>query len=145
MSSSVKNLSVKSADAIGLLKEKDRVIEILRDEVQALQLELVQREEQLRVAKETAHRLEGDNKVLLDRWILLKEEEISKMNEANDFVTTALKSKETVVNKVFSLFRQSSTGPHESSPTPKNFQSSLLPTKILRQFVTFWTDSEITS
>lgn len=41
--------------------------------------------------------LEGENKVLLDRWMSQKEKEANQMNEANLFVETYLLSNQPVL------------------------------------------------
>ncbi|KAI9335302.1 WD40-repeat-containing domain protein [Obelidium mucronatum] len=87
-------LNIRLRDAFELLKEKDGVIQILKDEMAALQLELVQREEQLKNSSEQVKKLESENSQLVDRWVKLKQEEASRMNEANEFVEAALKSKQ---------------------------------------------------
>lgn len=51
-------------------------VQVLQDEVQALQLELVQTAEKLQTT-------ERDYEQLLDRWIKKKNEEAQKVNEAN--------------------------------------------------------------
>ncbi|KAI8619628.1 WD40-repeat-containing domain protein, partial [Chytriomyces sp. MP71] len=43
--------------------------------------------------QERLAKLEAENAELVDRWIQLKQEEAARMNEANEFVETALKSK----------------------------------------------------
>ena len=62
--------------------------QILKDELATLQLELIQREDQLKEYKEKSKKLESENSDLVDRWILSKQQEAAKMNEANDFVET---------------------------------------------------------
>ncbi|KAJ3327653.1 hypothetical protein HDU76_011377 [Blyttiomyces sp. JEL0837] len=93
------HLSMRLRDALELIKEKDSLIQILKDELATHQLELVQREEQLRESNEKVRKLEGENRQLVERWMLLKQEEAKKMNEANEFVETALKTKQAVENK----------------------------------------------
>ncbi|KAJ3286351.1 hypothetical protein HDU79_006559 [Rhizoclosmatium sp. JEL0117] len=94
LSAANSTLNVRLRDAFDLLKEKDGVIQILKDEMAALQLELVQREEQWKAAIEKAKKLEAENTELVDRWIKHKQEEAARMNEANEFVETALKHKQ---------------------------------------------------
>ncbi|KAJ3408075.1 hypothetical protein HDV05_005151 [Chytridiales sp. JEL 0842] len=81
-------LSVKLRDTAELVREKDHVIQILKDELATHQLELVQREEQLKEANEKIQKLEGENRQLVDRWMQMKMDEAAKMNEANEFVET---------------------------------------------------------
>jgi autophagy-related protein 16 len=54
--------------------EQSTIIQVLKEEMQALQLELLETEER---AKE----LEEDNKMLLERWLKKVNEDASKMNE----------------------------------------------------------------
>jgi autophagy-related protein 16 len=140
---------LKNEDLTSLIKEKDRVIEILKDELAAHQLELVQREEQLKTEKEKTRSLEADNKTLVDRWMMEKAKEAEKMNEVNEIINGARLSKEpssaSVAGKVFSLFHSvgrspsgtsfDATGPPIKSPSFLEFQkASILPTKMMRQF-----------
>ncbi|KAJ3039001.1 hypothetical protein HDV00_012688 [Rhizophlyctis rosea] len=81
-------LTVLLQDSQSLVKEKDNTIQILHDELAAHQLELGQKEEQLRTSEARCKQLEAENMQLVDRWMLLKQEEAAKMNEANEFVET---------------------------------------------------------
>ncbi|KAJ3377437.1 hypothetical protein HDU80_003272 [Chytriomyces hyalinus] len=92
-------LNAKLRDATELLREKDAVIQIVKDEMAALQLELVQREEQLKASNDKLKKLDSENAELVDRWIKLKQDEAAKMNEANEFVESALKSKKTALTE----------------------------------------------
>ncbi|XJO71992.1 hypothetical protein BDV3_001406 [Batrachochytrium dendrobatidis] len=92
-------LTTKLSDNQDLIKEKDHVIQILRDELSAHQLELIQREEQLNVKTKRVAELEADNKTLLERWIMLKQKEASHMNEANEIMEAALKNKVSTKRK----------------------------------------------
>ncbi|KAJ3109080.1 hypothetical protein HDU97_009198 [Phlyctochytrium planicorne] len=94
LNSAMSGLTVKWRDAIELIKEKDGVIQILKDELATHQLELVQREEQLKEKEERVAKLEQENKQLVERWILLKNDEAQKMNEVNDLIESALKTKQ---------------------------------------------------
>ncbi|KIY45375.1 ATG16-domain-containing protein [Fistulina hepatica ATCC 64428] len=58
------------------MTEKDRAIQILNDEISALQLELGQIEERNQI-------LSKDNAKLLQRWLDAKQADAQKMNEAN--------------------------------------------------------------
>jgi autophagy-related protein 16 len=119
--------ATKISDLTDLVTEKDKVIQILKDELQAIQLELSQREQKW---EETI----AENKALLERWIKHKETEMSKMNEANIFVESALKSKLNVATKVFSFF--STQKPQESNidkvVDDYSFQVSVPPNKLER-------------
>ncbi|KAI8855020.1 WD40-repeat-containing domain protein [Chytridium lagenaria] len=81
LTSSLSSLTVKWKDAVELIKEKDGVIQILKDELATHQLELVQREEQLKESEDKVKKLEAENRQIVERWILLKQEEAQKMNE----------------------------------------------------------------
>ncbi|KAJ3052666.1 hypothetical protein HK097_005904 [Rhizophlyctis rosea] len=61
-------------------------MQILHDELAAHQLELSQKEEQLKTSEAQRKLLEAENTQLVNRWMLLKQEEAAKMNEANEFV-----------------------------------------------------------
>ena len=53
----------------------------MKDENATLQLELTQMEEKI-------HKLDEENKALVDRWLKKMSEDAEKLNEANDFVET---------------------------------------------------------
>ncbi|KNC97324.1 uncharacterized protein SPPG_09457 [Spizellomyces punctatus DAOM BR117] len=95
LTTSLASVNTRLRDLQELIREKDHVIQILRDELATHQLELVQREEQLKEKEEKLNKLESENKQLIERWILLKQEQAARMNEANEFVANALKSKAT--------------------------------------------------
>ncbi|KAL1934483.1 hypothetical protein VTP01DRAFT_6665 [Rhizomucor pusillus] len=65
------------------LKEKDVTIQILQDELAALQLEIITTEER-------SKKLEKENDQLLKRWLEKKNEEAEKMNEATQFYESLL-------------------------------------------------------
>ncbi|KAJ3161796.1 hypothetical protein HDU86_006567 [Geranomyces michiganensis] len=88
-------ITISLRDAQELIREKDNVIQILRDELQTHQLELSQREGQLEEREKHVGELEKENKYLVDRWIQLKQEQAARMNEANEYVENALKNKAT--------------------------------------------------
>ncbi|TPX56786.1 hypothetical protein PhCBS80983_g04292 [Powellomyces hirtus] len=95
LTAKLKTVSIGLRDAQELIREKDHVIQILRDELATHQLELVQREEQLTEREKKVKTLQEENTSLVDRWILLKQEQAARMNEANEYVEFALKSKAT--------------------------------------------------
>ncbi|KAI9503401.1 autophagy-related protein 16, partial [Coemansia spiralis] len=64
----------KLNDVQATVKEKDGTIEILQDELSALQLEIVQIEER-------CARLQGENDDLVKRWLKKMNEEAEKVNE----------------------------------------------------------------
>lgn len=131
--------SIKISQLNDTILEKENIIQILKDELQAIQLELSQREKKW---EETM----AENKVLLDRWIKYKESEISKMNEANIFVESALKSKLNVATKVFSFFsnQKSQESNSEKVDDLYSFQTSIPPNKLER-FIKSGHDDEIMS
>ncbi|KAJ1654947.1 hypothetical protein IWQ61_005214 [Dispira simplex] len=63
-------------DYVHLVKEKDGIIQILQDEMTALQLELVTKEEKLK-------KVEFENSQLVERWLRKMNEEAEHMNQAN--------------------------------------------------------------
>ncbi|CAO0791091.1 unnamed protein product [Mucor circinelloides] len=83
LSDSVKKLSSKCELQTQQLREKDVTIQILQDELTALQLEMVTTEDKINV-------LRKENAQLLERWINKMNEEADKMNEATRFYETAL-------------------------------------------------------
>ncbi|KAJ3326339.1 hypothetical protein HDV06_000215 [Boothiomyces sp. JEL0866] len=126
--------TVKIKDLEELINEKDRVIQILRDELQAHQLELVQRESQLENAQAKVKELENENQDLIRRWISEKEKEAQKINEVNEFVESTLKTKDSMSNRVFSLFKGTSkvsVVAEEEIPLPT---ASILPSILKKQF-----------
>ncbi|KAI8896147.1 WD40-repeat-containing domain protein [Globomyces pollinis-pini] len=128
-----KTLTQKLADTNELIGEKDRVIQILRDELSTHQLELVQREEQLKDCQQKLKDIEKENKDLVERWIEEKEKVAKQMNQANEYVETALKTKESLSNRVFSIFR-TNTESQKSFERTSDVHSSILPTKFYKQF-----------
>ncbi|TPX33851.1 hypothetical protein SmJEL517_g03392 [Synchytrium microbalum] len=103
LSTQVNSLNIKVSDGQQLVKEKDGVIQIIRDELAALQLELVQTDQIIndqKAANKTLEAriktLESENAELVVRFMELKSEQAAKMNEANEFVETALKIKKDV-------------------------------------------------
>ncbi|GAN05835.1 autophagy protein 16 [Mucor ambiguus] len=83
LSDSVKKLSTKCDLQTQQLREKDVTIQILQDELAALQLEMVTTEDKISI-------LRKENEQLLERWINKMNEEAEKMNEATQFYETAL-------------------------------------------------------
>jgi autophagy-related protein 16 len=137
-SSLAESLTVKLSDCTELIKEKDQVIQILRDELSTHQLELVQREEQLGAANAKVSQLQVENKTLVDRWMDLKQQEAARMNEANEFVETALRSKASsstsAKDRIMSIFRPTSSKDIEVEDKRK-LQRSIVPTKVAKKWV----------
>lgn len=78
LSESVRTLSAKCELQVHQLREKDVTIQILQDELAALQLEMVTTEEKIK-------KLGVENEELLKRWMNKMNEEAEKMNEATQF------------------------------------------------------------
>ncbi|KAJ1541721.1 hypothetical protein HK096_009974, partial [Nowakowskiella sp. JEL0078] len=112
LSTNAKTLTTQLGDCKALLKEKDGIIEIIRDELATLHLELSQREEQLQKASARLIVLETENAQLVDRWMQHKQDEAARMNEATEFVENALKNKQALVD---AKKRESLTSPQLSS------------------------------
>ncbi|KAI9209131.1 WD40-repeat-containing domain protein [Polychytrium aggregatum] len=119
------SLTTKANDLQDNLREKDNVIQILRDELQAYQLELSQREEQLKTAQETVKKLEVDNKELVERLVSQKEDTAKKMNEANEYIENALKTRKSVGSPVSDALQPPgpTVGPSQSS-VPGNIRAT---------------------
>ncbi|KAI8804989.1 WD40-repeat-containing domain protein [Cladochytrium replicatum] len=98
LSTRLKQTTTQLNDCTALIKEKDNVIQILRDELATHQLELSQLEEQMKVKDERLKTMEGENAELVKRWMELKQEEAARMNEANEFVENALKTKTLMID-----------------------------------------------
>jgi autophagy-related protein 16 len=140
---------IKITDLQELLKEKDCVIEILKDELSAHQLELVLREQDLKLTRAKLKTVEDENISLLERWMKLKSQEANKMNEANDFVETALKSKASLIvpaaaslMKMFQKVSSRSIDDDKNDDKKKldteikeNAYKSILPRKLTHKFV----------
>ncbi|KXS19409.1 WD40 repeat-like protein [Gonapodya prolifera JEL478] len=114
LSKTLTTLTRAVQDKDNLLKEKDNVIQILRDEHQTLHLEVVTQEKKLAIAEEQQAQLERENKELVERLLELKTQLANNMNEANQFVETALKAKEANLSRQPSL---KSTSPLSGSQT----------------------------
>jgi chromosome segregation ATPase len=81
-------LSTKLQDALDSKTEKDHVIEILRDELHAHQLELVQKEAKLSEFSTQIQQLQSENQMLVDKLMNQKLREASELNEANAIITS---------------------------------------------------------
>ncbi|CEI93666.1 hypothetical protein RMCBS344292_07897 [Rhizopus microsporus] len=114
LSDQVKKLSAKCELHVYQLKEKDVTIQILQDELTALQLEITTTEEKNK-------NLSIENKQLLQRWMDLKNAEAEKMNEAMQFYEQALE--------------QAKNSPDRKKSQPKETLSSynLLPSKVYKK------------
>ena len=86
-----------------LMSEKDRTAQILHDEINTLQLELGQIDERNAI-------LVKDNAKLLQRWLDAKQEEVNKMNEANEFYQGMRSKQDQVVTESTSPTGASGSG-----------------------------------
>ncbi|CAO3697135.1 unnamed protein product [Rhizopus microsporus] len=114
LSDQVKKLSAKCELQVYQLKEKDVTIQILQDELTALQLEITTTEEKNK-------NLSIENKQLLQRWIDLKNAEAEKMNEAMQFYEQALEQ------------AKNSSDRKKSQPKEAWSSYNLLPTKVYKK------------
>ena len=89
-----------------LMTEKDRTAQILHDEINTLQLELGQIEERNAM-------LVKDNAKLLQRWLDTKQEEVNKMNEANEFYQGMRSNRDQVTTESISPTGASGSGTFE--------------------------------
>lgn len=89
-----------------LMTEKDRTAQILHDEINTLQLELGQIEERNAM-------LVKDNAKLLQRWLDTKQEEVNKMNEANEFYQGMRSNRDQVTTESISPTGVSGSGTFE--------------------------------
>ncbi|ORZ01381.1 WD40-repeat-containing domain protein [Syncephalastrum racemosum] len=85
----VKQLASKCDLQMQQLKEKDVTIQILQDEVAAIQLEITTMEERNK-------KLEKENAQLLQRWLDKMNQEAEKMNEATQFYESFLEQARSV-------------------------------------------------
>ncbi|KAF7732172.1 hypothetical protein EC973_006427, partial [Apophysomyces ossiformis] len=85
----INKLSSKCDLQVQQLREKDVTIQILQDELAALQLEIVTTEER-------SKKLEGENAQLLQRWLDKMNQEAEKMNEATQFYESFLEQARNV-------------------------------------------------
>ncbi|KAI8815594.1 WD40-repeat-containing domain protein [Fimicolochytrium jonesii] len=136
VTTNLNTVSARLRDVQELIKEKDHVIQILKDELATHQLELVQREEQLSEKEKRVKSLEAENGTLIERWIVLKQEQAARMNEANEYVEIALKSKAASPRQLSSADMKFDAFP-AALPTVTNH----IPAKLVRRMQAH--DSEI--
>lgn len=117
----IDGLGVKVVDLQYLVEEKDGVIQILRDELCAHQLELIQREEQITKVAEKLRSAEDENRQLVERWVSAQEGVVTRMNEANELVEANLKTRASLGtnNSIMSMFGM-------KSPEIKQFKEIIL-------------------
>ncbi|KAF2070613.1 hypothetical protein CYY_008070 [Polysphondylium violaceum] len=74
-----------------VIQEKEKVTNILRDELSSLHTEFLHNESKVL-------KLEQENSNLVERWMRKKNEEASKMNEANDFYQKMVEQRENLMS-----------------------------------------------
>lgn len=94
----------KLHDLQELVKEKNNVILIIKDELTAHQLELVKREEELSALK-------ADNQMLVERWMRKMQEEADRMNLVNNFELVRFRSNSSASVKSAQLSSSSQSTP----------------------------------
>ncbi|KAI9313093.1 WD40-repeat-containing domain protein [Dichotomocladium elegans] len=148
LSSKIKHLSAKVELQIEQLREKDVTIQILQDELAAIQLEIVSIEQRNK-------KLEGENAQLLQRWLEKMNQEADKMNEATEFYETFLEQARSagqtirksggkwVIRPSISSEMKSSSSSSSPSPATRRLHVSsvILPTKVFRRLSSH--DSEV--
>lgn len=72
-------MTIRLTDLENLIKEKNRQIQLLQDELAMLNLEMHHIDER-------SKKLEMENKELTDRWTKMKETEAERMNEMNELL-----------------------------------------------------------
>ena len=118
----IQTLQVKNNDLVEAIKEKDNVIQIIRDELTAHQLELVQKEESLKRAETQLSSLKEENASLVDRVVKMKETEAERMNEVNKMLEEGMKQRRltapamTTSPSLLSRLGLSSLGLNEAPP-----------------------------
>ncbi|CAO3620925.1 unnamed protein product [Mucor hiemalis] len=122
LSTSVTKLSAQCEMQTHQLREKDVTIQILQDELAALQLEMVTTEEK-------NEKLVAENVQLLDRWMSKMNEEAEKMNEATQFYEKALEQAAADKQKKLSSRKKDSFDLSKSIP----YSSILLPKKASKK------------
>eukprot|EP01132_Coremiostelium_polycephalum_P009274 gene9274-11366_t len=120
-----------------IVQEKEKVTQILRDELTSLQTEFLHNESKV-------IKLEQENSQLVERWLRKKNEEASKMNEANDFYHRMVEQREKISHSGGSdelSFEKVSTESPNLSSVPMtildkpSLTNSLLPTKARKKWV----------
>ncbi|KAI7861127.1 WD40-repeat-containing domain protein [Circinella umbellata] len=124
LTASVKQLGTKCDLQIEQLREKDTAIQILQDEIAAIQLEITTIEERNK-------KLEKENAQLLQRWLDKMNQEAEKMNEATEFYENFLEQARNVGKTI----RKTSGGKWimgpSSSSEKKSDQRTRTPTVVL--------------
>ncbi|ORX59808.1 WD40 repeat-like protein [Hesseltinella vesiculosa] len=108
-----KKLADKSTSQTEQLREKDGAIQVLQDELSALQLEIT-------TIEGKNHRLSKENHQLVQRWMEKMNQEADKMNEATEFYETALQRARSQQSPTNSSNRPGSVASTASSSSPSN-------------------------
>lgn len=87
LTNQLKHANQRNQDLKTLVQEKNSAIQLLQDELTALQLELGKMEERCR-------QLEEDNRVLVERWLRKMNEEADQMNQANQFYASMMERRQ---------------------------------------------------
>ncbi|KAI9499022.1 WD40-repeat-containing domain protein [Zychaea mexicana] len=112
LTASVKQLGTKCDLQVEQLREKDAAIQILQDELAAIQLEITTIEERNK-------KLEKENAQLLQRWLDKMNQEAEKMNEATEFYESFLEQARNVGQTI----RKTSTGKWVMRPSSSTERS----------------------
>ncbi|KAI7895338.1 WD40-repeat-containing domain protein [Mucor mucedo] len=126
LSASVKSLSARCDLQVHQLREKDVTIQILQDELAALQLEI-------HTTEEKSKRLVLENQQLVERWINKMNEEAEKMNEATQFYETALEQARDAADKQKRQSARRRDGSSAESTKNIPYSSIVLPKKVYKK------------
>ncbi|PRP75660.1 hypothetical protein PROFUN_15626 [Planoprotostelium fungivorum] len=106
------------------ISEKDMVMEVLQEELKALQIELVKSEEKSKA-------LAAENNTLINRWLEYKDREAQKMNEAMDNENVSLlDSMKAAIQRKVSLLKDDSTVALSSAPNILDSMAALNSVKV---------------
>ncbi|KAL7750793.1 hypothetical protein RI367_003750 [Sorochytrium milnesiophthora] len=108
---------LKNRELVQALKDKDAVIQLLRDEAQTRELELNTTEDKLA-------KLQKENRQLVERWVKKMEEEAEKMNEANHFIQSVAVMKEKASDRALTAAPDASA----TSPAASTLNQTPSPT-----------------
>ncbi|KAI7879026.1 WD40 repeat-like protein [Lichtheimia hyalospora FSU 10163] len=128
LTSTVKQLSAKCELQIEQLREKDVTIQIIHDELQALQLEI-------KTTDEKNTKLKSENAQLLQRWLDKMNQEAEKMNEATEFYETFLEQARNAGKTVRKSGGKWIMQPSTSSSTAPS-ATVIVPTKAFKKLKT---------
>ncbi|KAI8331108.1 WD40-repeat-containing domain protein [Blakeslea trispora] len=127
---SVQALSKKCDLQVQQLREKDVAIQILQDELAALQLEI-------HTTEEKNKKLVAENAQLVERWIQKMNEEAEKMNEATQFYERAMEAREATDKQ---QKQRQSKRKDEANHTQTFYTNIVLPKKATKKMAAHDTD-----